>query len=141
MARMTVEAAADVARRAHDRHCDKAGMPYFSTHVEDVRRRVAAAGGDEQMQIAALLHDVLEDTAVSEPDLQQQGVPEEALRSWRLLTKRDGVDTGTYLADIRAHEPARQVKLADLASNTTRPGWLASPGSSGAPLRKYVRLA
>lgn len=112
----TIDVARELAQRAHDGQVDKVGLPYFATHVEDVHRRVVAAGGDEVQQIAALLHDVLEDTTVTEADLVSLGVPEAALHIVRLLTKSD--DEAGYLAAVRAHPAARLVKLADIASNT-----------------------
>jgi (p)ppGpp synthase/HD superfamily hydrolase len=87
--------------------------------VADVHRRVVSYGGDVNEQIAALLHDVLEDTKVSEIELRKQGVPEEALVIVKLLTKVAGEPKSDYYERIRAHEPARRVKLlADIASNT-----------------------
>lgn len=119
---MTVGSAAAFARQQHAGQLDKAGQPYYDAHVADVHRRVVAAGGDEEQQIAALLHDVLEDTPVTEAELRAHGCPEGALRIVQLLTKTQ--DRDRYLARIRDHEAARQVKLADIASNTD-PGRLA----------------
>ena len=117
MTRMTVDAARELAQRAHEGQVDKVGQPYFAAHVEDVHRRVVAAGGDEDQQVAALLHDVLEDTAVTEEELLALGVSDAALRIVRLMTKTGG-DEAAYLAAISAHPQARLVKLADIASNT-----------------------
>ena len=111
--------AAALARAAHEGQRDKAGRPYFDSHVADVHRRVVAYGGDVHEQVAALLHDVLEDTEVTEDDLVAAGVPEQAIQVVRLLTKVDGEPVQAYYERIRAHEPARRVKLlGDLASNT-----------------------
>lgn len=111
--------AARLARAAHEGQVDKAGRPYFDSHVADVHARVVAYGGDVHEQVAALLHDVLEDTAVTEDALVAAGVPEPALRIVRLLTKVDGEPKEDYYQRIRDHEPARRVKLlGDLASNT-----------------------
>jgi len=115
---MTVQAAEALARRAHDRQVDKVGMPYFETHVQDVHRRVVAAGGSEDQQVAALLHDVLEDTDVTETDLRAADISEPALQLVLLMTKQDGEDTAVYLERIRDHESARLIKLADIAINT-----------------------
>lgn len=51
-------------------------MPYFEAHLADVHRRVMSAGGDEAQQIAALLHDVLEDSSAIEAELRALGVPD-----------------------------------------------------------------
>ncbi len=115
---MTLESAEAVARSAHERQLDRIGMPYFETHAQDVQQRVAAAGGDEDQQIAALLHDVLEDTQVTEADLRAQGVSEATMRILLLMTKQEGQDASLYLQRIADYGAARQVKLADIASNT-----------------------
>ena len=120
-----VEHARRIARAAHEGQFDKAGLPYFESHVADVHRRVVFYGGDVVEQIAALLHDVLEDTKVTETDLQNEGIPEQALVIVKLLTKNDGEPVSDYYERIRTHEPARRVKLfGDIASNTD-PGRLS----------------
>ena len=114
-----VQDARRIARAAHEGLLDKAGLPYFEAHVADVHRRVVSYGGDVNEQIAALLHDVLEDTEVSEDELRNAGVPEEALVIVKLLTKNDTQPKSDYYERIRLHEPARRVKLfGDIASNT-----------------------
>ena len=114
-----VEQAELIARAAHKGQFDKAGLPYFESHVADVHRRVVAYGGDVNEQIAALLHDVLEDTTVTEDDLCKEGIPQAALVIVRLLTKDKDEPKSVYYEHIRQHEPARRVKvLADIASNT-----------------------
>jgi hypothetical protein len=76
-------------------------------------------GGDVNEQIAALLHEVLEDTEVSESDLRRNGVPEATLVIVKLLTKVDGEPKTDYNERIRQHEPSRGVKLlGDIASNS-----------------------
>ena len=115
---MTGDAAEALSRKAHDRQLDKVGMSYFETHVQDVQRRVVAAGGDVDQQIAALLHDVLEDTEVCEADLRAQGVPEASLHIVLLMTKQEGEDSALYLKRLASSSAARLVKLADIASNT-----------------------
>jgi (p)ppGpp synthase/HD superfamily hydrolase len=114
-----VAQAGRIARAAHEGQLDKAGLAYFESHVADVHRRVISYGGGANEQIAALLHDVLEDTNVNLTELRSQGIPEEALVIVRLLTKTDGEPNGDYYERIRMHEPARRVKLlGDIASNT-----------------------
>jgi len=93
--------------------------------VADVHRRVVAYGGDVNEQIAALLHDVLEDTEVSASDLGREGVPEAALVIVKLLTRVEDEPKADYYERIRQHEPSRRVKLlGDIASNSD-PGRLA----------------
>lgn len=61
--------AVDYCIRLHDGQFRKSGEPY-SIHPILVCSFVAHMGGDESMLIAALLHDVVEDTECSEEELQ-----------------------------------------------------------------------
>ena len=66
-----IQRAVEVAARAHQRQRRKrSGLPYI-THCIVVRDLVAANGGSEITQAAALLHDVKEDTAVSIDEFPQ----------------------------------------------------------------------
>ncbi|MOA26016.1 Bifunctional (p)ppGpp synthase/hydrolase relA [compost metagenome] len=65
-----------------------------------------------------MLHDVVEDTAITLADLRNEGFSEAVLVAVDSLTKREGE---TYQAFIEraARDPiARRVKLADLAENS-----------------------
>jgi (p)ppGpp synthase/HD superfamily hydrolase len=66
---------------------------------------------------AAWLHDVLEDTAETVESLQQAGIPAAVIAAVDLVTKRDGVAYDAYLAKIRQHDVAREVKIADMLDN------------------------
>jgi (p)ppGpp synthase/HD superfamily hydrolase len=131
---MTVQAAEDLARRAHDRQMDKVGMPYFETHVRDVHRRVAEAGGDRDQQVAALLHDVLEDTSVTEADLRAQGISEAALALVLRVTKSAHEDSALHLERIRAviHTPVGDLSFVHCvhAGAVDRPGGRTGPYST-----------
>lgn len=60
----------EFAMKAHDGQVRKYdGLPYI-THPIAVAELVRGAGGDPNMQAAALLHDVLEDTAVTHAQLR-----------------------------------------------------------------------
>lgn len=70
---------------------------------------------DEQM--AAVLHDVVEDTAVTLDDLRSEGFSENVIAAIDALTKRGG-ETRIDAAKRAAKDPiARIVKLADNAEN------------------------
>ena len=96
---------------------DKAGRPYIE-HLTRVFLRVCEAGGDRIQQIAALLHDAIEDGRASTDDLLKAGVPREAVRLVLILTKETGQTYASYVLGVKAHEPAILVKLCDLADNS-----------------------
>lgn len=66
-----LERAIRLAMRAHEGQVRKADpeIPY-ATHPVHVAFLVRAAGGDEDTVLAALLHDLLEDTVVTPEDLE-----------------------------------------------------------------------
>ncbi len=63
-----VQAALDYAREAHRDQLRKSGEPYI-VHPVLVASIVASITGDEAMVIAALLHDVVEDTHITTEDV------------------------------------------------------------------------
>ena len=108
----TIERAIEIAATAHAGQRDKAGQPYIF-HPLRVMLRV----NTEHEQMAAVLHDVVEDTSVTLARLEQEGFPAEVLRAIAALTKLPG-ETRLDAAMRAAADPvARVVKLADNAEN------------------------
>lgn len=102
-----------LAYRAHLNQYDKSGMPYIFHPFH-----LAEMMPDEITAATALLHDVVEDTAVSFSDLEQEGFPKEVIDALRLLTRHDGLDYFEYIAQIKNSPIARAVKIADLKHNS-----------------------
>jgi hypothetical protein len=67
-----------LAEFAHRNQVDKAGMPYIE-HPKRVMAAVQAQGHMPYVQMAAVLHDVTEDTAFTPTMLLDLGVPEAAV--------------------------------------------------------------
>jgi len=116
-----VEAAVALARRAHDGQRDKAGAPYIGHPL-----RIMARMDTDAERIAAVLHDVVEDSRdsaapITFAELEAMDLPAEAIVAVRLLTRTDdGTDPAAYDAYIEAilADPiARKVKLADVEDN------------------------
>jgi len=58
-----IDKAKEFGRKKHEGHLRRyTNEPYFEAHCMKVAEAVEAAGGDEDMVIAALLHDTVEDT-------------------------------------------------------------------------------
>ena len=108
----TIERAIEIAANAHAGQRDKAGQPYIF-HPLRVMFRV----NGEHEQMAAVLHDVVEDTAITIDDLAREGFPPAVLRAVEALTKLPGETRLEAAARAAADPVARKVKLADNAEN------------------------
>lgn len=85
----------ELARFAHRNQYDKAGMPYIE-HPLRVLANVQAQGCQPYVQMAAVLHDVTEDTSFTADMLLALGVPEAAVDIVDLLD-RDRSESIFYL--------------------------------------------
>jgi (p)ppGpp synthase/HD superfamily hydrolase len=135
MAVPLVKLADHLAEQAHLGQVDKAGEPYIS-HP----RRVAARVADDPYAAAtALLHDTLEDTALTERQLRHH-MPPAVVEAVVLLTRLPEQEAGAYYAAIRSHPLALRVKLADLADNSDPARLAALDEATSQRLReKYAR--
>lgn len=106
--------AMQVAYEAHQGQFDKGGVPYVF-HPYEVAQGV---GDDEYAICTALLHDVMEDTALTEEDLRKYGFPEEVLEALCLLTRRPDTDYMDYIRTLSKNPLAVKVKLSDLRHNS-----------------------
>lgn len=69
-------------------------------------------------QIVAVLHDVVEDTSVTQDDLRKAGFSEAILEAVALVTHAKEDSYAEYVVRCKANDLARQVKLADLEDNS-----------------------
>ena len=98
---------------AHKDQVDKSGLPYVFHPFH-----LAEEMQDEQSTVAALLHDVAEDTDLSLEQISEYGFGEEVMVALALLTHGDDVPYMEYVAAIKQNPIARAVKLADLKHNS-----------------------
>jgi (p)ppGpp synthase/HD superfamily hydrolase len=103
-----------IASKAHAGQTRRGGGDYFE-HPRRVAAKVRDKG--EIYEAAAMLHDVVEDTAVTIDDLLHEGVPLEVVEIVGLLTKVRSVRYETYISRIRNSKIATAIKLADIADN------------------------
>lgn len=87
----TLSDAIALAEFAHRNQVDKAGLPYIE-HPKRVLEKVKAQGGLPYVQMAAILHDVTEDTAFTSDMLLDLGIPESAVRIVNLLDRNRSAD-------------------------------------------------
>jgi (p)ppGpp synthase/HD superfamily hydrolase len=124
----TLADAVALAEFAHRNQVDKAGLPYID-HPRRVLEKVKAQGALPYVQMAAILHDVTEDTAFTPEMLLALGIPESAVEIIRLLDRNMAADeyiainndyadkNEFYYAMIRRNPWAKMVKLADIEDN------------------------
>ena len=94
----------------------RVGGDEYITHPMAVAEIVKEQGYGIDVQIAALFHDLLEDTDATESEILKLG-NEEILKAVKLLTKQKGYNMAEYVAGIRQNKIAFAVKAADRLHN------------------------
>ena len=125
----TIERAIEIAARAHAGQVDKAGAPYV---FHPLRLMMAVSTLDQKM--AAVLHDVVEDTDVTFDELRAEGFSIEVVEAIMALTKTDGEARLDAAQRAASNSIARVVKLADVTDNMNI-GRIANPTE-----KDYARL-
>lgn len=108
----TLDKAIRIAAQAHEGQLDRYGEPYI-LHPFRVMSRVHSE--DEKM--AAILHDVIEDSDWTLEALSNEDFSAIVLKAVDDLTRRDGEDYMDYINRLKSNPIARRVKLADLEDN------------------------
>jgi (p)ppGpp synthase/HD superfamily hydrolase len=109
-----LQVAWDIAYKAHRGQFRRDGSTPYFTHVKDVARRCSKLSSNTEM--AAMLHDVLEDSGVTKQDLLDAGIPFSVVQAVIALTKTDD-NHDAYLTRVKADPIARAVKIQDMLSN------------------------
>ncbi|MBP1996357.1 HD domain-containing protein [Paenibacillus eucommiae] len=108
----SLEKAIILATRAHEGQIDKGGNPYI-LHPLRVMQRVASP----EARMAAVLHDVLEDTNVSAEQLVLEGFTAEVVDAVVALSRNADEDYFDFVLRAKRNPIARQVKIADIQDN------------------------
>jgi (p)ppGpp synthase/HD superfamily hydrolase len=118
---VSLEAAIEMAVRAHRGRVDKSGEPYV-LHPLRVMFRLREQGHRVEVQAAAVLHDVVEDTPVTLNEIA--ALSQEVAVLVDAMTRRIvGETKEVYVDFIRraANNPeARALKIADIEDNMSR---------------------
>jgi (p)ppGpp synthase/HD superfamily hydrolase len=109
-----VALAEELARRYHAGQVDRLGEPYIE-HPRAVAELLY--GAPDSLRAAAWLHDVLEHTGATPPDLAAAGVPAEVVRLVEGLTRRPGEEYLDFIGRVCADPGAVRVKIADALHN------------------------
>lgn len=108
-----VKIAIQIAFDAHRGQYDKGGLPYI-THPLHIAEQM----NTENECVVALLHDVMEDTDLTETDLLQFGITDRQIAALKLLCHDDSIPYLEYVQRIRIDPIARAVKIEDLKHNS-----------------------
>lgn len=108
------ERAIEIASKAHMGQTDKGGNPYID-------HPLAVAQGVEgiEFKIVAILHDVLEDSAMTADELLMEGFSQKLVDAVCVLThdKNDSMSYEDYICLVKKNPIARIVKIADINHN------------------------
>lgn len=110
-----VKRALDFASEKHKGQKRIGGDDYI-THPIAVCEKLKNLGFNEDYQITALFHDLLEDTNATEKEVLSYG-NHKILRAVKLLTKQKGNDMQEYVNAIKNNKIAFAVKGADRLHN------------------------
>ncbi len=108
----TLGRAIAIAAAAHQAQLDKSGKAYI---LHPLRMMFKMATDEERM--AAILHDVVEDSDWTLDGLRQEGFSEEVLLAVDSLTNRDGENYEQFIERVKQNPLAIRVKIADLEDN------------------------
>ncbi|MGA0197609.1 MAG: GTP pyrophosphokinase [Prochlorotrichaceae cyanobacterium] len=107
-----LQRAIEIAVSAHQGQRQRNGLPYV-LHPFTLMLEMKSI----PTQIAAVLHDVVEDSEWTLAQLAEEGFAPEILTAIDCLTHREGEPYTAYIDRIAENSLARQVKLADLRDN------------------------
>ena len=101
-----------IAAKAHENQVSKDGAAYILHPI-----RMAVRCADAEGQMAAVLHDVVEDTPITPADLAAAGIPRQVLSAVEALTKREGEPYEAFIDRAARNSLAARVKILDLEDN------------------------
>ena len=104
--------ALELAVEKHKNQTDKAGNPYI-LHPLHVMENVNSKEG----KIVTILHDIIEDTDITENYLLKIGLSKRIVDAVVALTRSEDMDYQEYIKNLSSNPLAKEVKLADLEHN------------------------
>ena len=104
--------ALELAVEKHKNQTDKAGNPYI-LHPLHVMENVNSKEG----KIVAILHDIIEDTDITENYLLKIGLSKRIVDAVVALTRSEDMDYQEYIKNLSSNSLAKEVKLSDLEHN------------------------
>jgi len=108
----TLEKAIAIAAKAHEGQTDKGGNPYI---LHPLRVMMKLQTNEER--IAAVFHDLFEDTTVTPQNLEEESFTREIIDAVHALTKSKDESYDDFIARAKNNSIARNVKIADIEDN------------------------
>lgn len=107
------------AQRKHEGQKDDSGDDYFHAHVFPVMEAVCSITGDSEMIAAAVLHDTIEDTDTTYPELVREFGKAVANLVMEVTHEGKKDEYGYYFPRLKTARGIT-IKLCDRASNICR---------------------
>lgn len=87
-------------------------------HMMTVANEISSTYKDPELTIIAMLHDSIEDSALTLNDIKNLGFSERVVNALDALTKRPGERYMNYIQRLSANDNARLIKLEDIRANS-----------------------
>ena len=131
-----LELAIALAVRSH--HGQRYPSPEAEPYILHPLRVMLGVSG-VRAQAVGVLHDVLEDTAVTAEELREANLSSDVVDAVTALTRRSGQTYEQYIEQVAGNAIARPVKLADLADNLANNKRLTRRPDVVARIERYER--
>jgi len=112
---MNLATAIALASEKHRDQTDKAGKPYI---LHPMRMMMRLRTTDEELQSIAIMHDLVEDTDVTIPDLIKMGFSERVVMGVAGLTRDADESYEDFVRRCAMNDDSRLVKIEDLRDNS-----------------------
>ena len=113
-----VAKSASLAEKWHDGQQHTFGSDsYYAMHLKPVAEIARRLGYGSYYVATAYLHDIKEDTAITDKELLSEGIPKEVIKAVNLLSKKANQSQQEYLAGILTSQLATVVKYCDSSFN------------------------
>jgi (p)ppGpp synthase/HD superfamily hydrolase len=111
----TLNLSKQIAIKAHDKQFRRDGITPYIAHPEAVANSLT----DVDEKSVAWLHDVIEDSDITDEYLRQAGIPEHIILATKILTKprHTFIHYTQYLQNVKQNSLAKAVKIKDMEHN------------------------
>ena len=131
----TLQRAIEIAVDAHKNQKDKAGMPYILHPF-----RLMFQMKTDSEKIAAVLHDVVEDSDWTLEQLKSEGFNGDVIEAVNLLTRDDNDSYDEFVQKIASNPISKAVKIADITDNLDLSRISKMTEKDVARVKKYQRV-